>query len=108
RYRLRLAGGGFNEEYTRMMNATRITFNRSIRGEMNMRCYEAAACGSLLFYEEENAKIREFFEDRVHCVLYNDHNLEELIDYYLAHHEERERITAPARERVEHYSLLRS
>ena len=46
RCRVRIAGGVYGEEYTRLMNATRITFNRSIRGEMNMRCYEAAACGS--------------------------------------------------------------
>lgn len=100
RYRVRIAGGVYGEAYTRMMNATRITFNRSIRGEMNMRCYEAAACGSLLFYEEENAEIRDFFQDRVHCVLYNEHNLEELLEYYLEHDDEREEIVQNALKRV--------
>jgi tetratricopeptide (TPR) repeat protein len=108
RYRVRIAGGVFGEEYTRLMNATKITFNRSIRGEMNMRCYEAAACGSMLFYEEENEEVRDFFEDRVHCVLYNEHNLEDLFDYYLSHDEERLRIVAAARERVAEFSLPRS
>jgi tetratricopeptide (TPR) repeat protein len=107
RYRIRIAGGVFGEEYTRLMNATKITFNRSIRGEMNMRCYEAAACGSLLFYDEENEEIREFFEDRVHCVLYNARNLEELIDHYLTHDEERARVVAAARERVAGFSFPR-
>lgn len=105
RYRVRIAGGVYGEEYTRMINATKITFNRSIRGEMNMRCFEAAACGSLLFYDEENEEIRDFFEDGVHCVLYNERNLEELLEHYLAHDEERERIVQAARERVAQISF---
>jgi tetratricopeptide (TPR) repeat protein len=116
RYRVRIAGGIFNEQYTQMLNATKITFNRAFRitlnntfdGAMNMRCYEAAACGSLLFCEEENEEIRDFFEDRVHCVLYNEENLEELLEYYLQHDEERERICAAAVERVAEFSLPRS
>lgn len=116
RYRVRIAGGVFNEEYTRLLNATKITFNytfkiplnRTFLGAMNMRCYEAAACGSLLFCDEDNEEIREFFEDRIHCVLYNDQNLEALLDYYLSHDEERERITAAAVERVGELSFPRS
>jgi tetratricopeptide (TPR) repeat protein len=116
RYRVRIAGGVFNEEYVRLMNATKITFNRTFQiplnrafsGAMNMRCYEAAACGSLLFCEEENEEIRDFFEDRVHCVLYNDDNLEELLDYYVHHGDERARICAAAQERVADLSFPRS
>jgi tetratricopeptide (TPR) repeat protein len=114
RYRVRIAGGVFNEDYARMLNATKITFNytfkvrpnRALLGAMNMRCYEAAACGSLLFCDEDNEEIREFFEDRVHCVLYNEQNLEELLDYYLSHGEERERITAAAVERIAEHSFV--
>jgi tetratricopeptide (TPR) repeat protein len=116
RYRVRLAGGVFNEEYARMINATKITFNytfkvhlnQTLLGAMNMRCYEAAACGSLLFCDEENEEIREFFDDRVHCVLYNEQNLEELLDYYLTHDEEREQIAAAAVKRVAEYSFPRN
>lgn len=116
RYRVRIAGGVFNEEYARLLNATTITFNRTFhipmndafRGAMNMRCYEAAACGSLLFCEDENEEIGQFFEDRVHCVLYNDENLEELLEYYLRHDEERKTICAAAAERVAEFSFPRS
>lgn len=116
RYRVRIAGGVFNEEYARMINATKITFNHAFKvslnqtlpGAMNMRCYEAAACGSLLFCDEENQEIREFLEDRVHCVLYNEQNLEELLDYYLSHDEERERIAAAAVQRVAEFSFPRN
>ena len=32
---------------------------------MNMRSFEALACGSLLFLEEENEEVRDFLEDQV-------------------------------------------
>jgi tetratricopeptide (TPR) repeat protein len=100
RWRVRIAGGVYGDEYIRMVNQSKITFNRSIRREFNMRCYEAAACGSLLFYDEENEEVRDYFEDRVHCVLYNDENFEDLIEHYLTHDEEREAIIAAAHARV--------
>ncbi|NIM05462.1 MAG: glycosyltransferase, partial [Armatimonadetes bacterium] len=100
RWQIRIAGGVYGEDYVRMLNQSKITFNRSIRSEFNMRCYEAAACGSLLFYDEENQEVRDYFEDRVHCVLYNDSNFEELLEHYLTHDEEREAITASAHKRV--------
>ncbi|HZP83782.1 MAG TPA: hypothetical protein VFB21_19225, partial [Chthonomonadaceae bacterium] len=59
KYRVVLTCGVFGEEYVRLMNRARIVFNRSIRGEINMRAYEAAACGALMFYERENTEIRD-------------------------------------------------
>lgn len=100
RRRVRIAGGVYGEEYIRMLNQSKITFNRSIRREFNMRCYEAAACGSLLFYDEENEEVRDYFQDRVHCVLYNDDNFEELIEHYLTHDDEREAIARAAHAKV--------
>lgn len=107
RWRVLIQGGIYGEEYVRIVNQSRITFNRSIRGEMNMRAYEAAACGSLLFYEEENPEIGHYFEDRAHCVLYNDDNLESLVEHYLAHDDERQAIIERAADRVEEFSLPR-
>jgi tetratricopeptide (TPR) repeat protein len=104
RRRLRIAGGVYGEDYIRLLNQSKITFNRAIRKEFNMRCYEAAACGSLLFYDEENEEVRDYFEDRVHCVLYNENNLEELLEYYLTQDAEREQIVANALERVQEIS----
>jgi tetratricopeptide (TPR) repeat protein len=114
KHRVVLTCGVFGEDYVQAVNRAKIVFNRSIRGEINMRAYEAAACGALLFYEEENTEIREMFTDREHCVLYNDANLEELLAYYLApkHAAERERIAEAGRWRVHehtyarHFSLL--
>jgi 2-polyprenyl-3-methyl-5-hydroxy-6-metoxy-1,4-benzoquinol methylase/tetratricopeptide (TPR) repeat protein/glycosyltransferase involved in cell wall biosynthesis len=101
RYTVRIFTGVWGEEYNRVLSQSKIVFNQSIRGEMNMRAYEATACGALLFFEEENLEIRDFFQDRVECVLYNDGNLEELIEYYLTHDEERERIAEAGYQRVQ-------
>jgi len=104
RWKIRIAGGLYGDSYINMLNQSKITFNRSIRREFNMRCYEAAACGSLLFYDEENEEVRDYFEDRVHCVLYNNDNFEELIEYYLTHDDERKKIAAAGAQRVQEIS----
>jgi len=104
RYNVRILTGLYGEEYTRVLNQSRITFNRSIRGEMNMRAYEAPACGSLLFYERENQEVHDIYTDGEHCVLYGKEDLEELVDHYLTCDEERERIIEAAYERVQNYS----
>lgn len=101
RYRIKICGSVYGEEYTRLLNQSKITFNRSIRGEMNMRAFEAAACGSLLFMEKENREVRDFFEDRVHCVLYNEENFENLLEHYLKNDAERERLIEKAHARVQ-------
>ncbi len=92
RHRVHLTCNVYGEEYTRLMNRAKIVFNRSIRGEINMRAYEAPACGALMFYERENEEIRGIYRDREECVLYGDDDLEELIEYYLAHDDERRAI----------------
>ena len=92
RYRVCITGGIFGEEYALLQNRARIVFNRSIRGELNMRVHEAAACGALVFYERENREIRELFRDREECVLYGADDLEDLLAYYLEHEDERSAI----------------
>lgn len=84
KYRVEMRHGLYGADYVRLMNRTKIVFNRSIRGELNMRVYEAALSGALVFYERENAEIRNLFTDRESCVLYGDDDLETLLDYYLA------------------------
>lgn len=106
RHNVVLTSGLYGEDYVRMMNRAKIVFNRSIRGELNMRAYEAPACGAMLFYERGNAEVDCVFQDRKHCVLYGDDNLEELLDYYLApeNQAERERITQNGTKEVQAHS----
>src|SRR5438132_3738527 len=105
------------------MRRARIVFNRSVRGECNKRAFEAAAAGALLFQEAENREVREYFGETNHrgaestearssteqdcgeCVLYDEGSLEELLEYYLAHEDERKAIAEAGRRRVAEYSF---
>lgn len=89
RYDVVIASGVLGDAYTRLLNRSKIVFNRTIRNEFNMRCYEALAAKALLFVEEENIEAPDLLEDRVHCVYYNDSNLERLISHYLENPAER-------------------
>ena len=104
KYNIKILTGVHGYDYTLALNQAKITFNRSIKSELNMRIFEATECNSLLFYEEENFVIRDIFQDREHCVLYNDTNFEELIGYYLTHYQERERICNNAYVEVQKYT----
>jgi len=92
KHRIKFFTGVHGPEYLRILNESKITFNHSIRGEMNMRCYEALASGSLLFIEAENEQAKRHFTDKVHCVYYDDTNFEALIGHYLENESERESI----------------
>ena len=84
RYKVVLTSGVYGDEYVKLMNRAKIVFNRSIRGEANMRAYEAPACGALMFYEAENREIHNVYRNREHCLLYDNNALEDLLAYYLA------------------------
>lgn len=102
RFRVVLASGVFDEAYVNLLNRARIVFNRSVGGGINMRVYEAVACGALLFNEAEGSELPALLTDREHCVLYAEENLEELVDHYLApeNQEECRRIVRAAQERL--------
>src|SRR5581483_5821122 len=106
RHRVLITTGVYGEAYARLLRRARIVFNRSYRGEMNMRAYEAAAAGSLLFVERGNQETAEVFTDRVHCVFYGE-DLEALVDHYLAHEPERAAIARAGHERVQDETAAR-
>jgi tetratricopeptide (TPR) repeat protein len=94
----------YGKEYTKLLNQSRITINYALRQEMSMRCYEAPACGSLLFCEESNREVRQILEDGKECVLYNSGNLVERLSYYLKHDAEREEMAEAGYQRIQDYS----
>lgn len=104
RWRVRIAGGVHGEAYTRLLASSRIVFNHSIRGEMNMRAYEAPACGALLLMEAANLELRDFLTPGQECVVYADENLEALIEHYLSHEDQRAAIAAAGHARIQAYS----
>ena len=82
------------EEMALLFSRGRLVFNRSLNGDLNMRVFEAMACGSLLITDRlpNEAGLGELFEDRRHLVLYDEEDLEELVVYYLKNEDEREEI----------------
>ena len=104
RYRVTLAGGLFGDDYARVLSRACIVFNRSVRGELNLRVFETMACGALAMLEDSNEEVRDWFTDGREIVLFNDTNLEQKIAYYLEHPEEREAIAARGQARVREFA----
>jgi GT2 family glycosyltransferase/2-polyprenyl-3-methyl-5-hydroxy-6-metoxy-1,4-benzoquinol methylase len=102
RFPSHFVGERYFEEMAKTYSASRVIFNRSIRNDINMRVFEALACGSLLMTNDlsENGQA-DLFRDGVHLATYQD--AEELVDkisFYLNHEGKRERIAAAGRAQV--------
>ena len=98
-FRNSFIGQRFFEEMAQIYSASRLVFNRSIRNDINMRVFEALACGSLLVTNNlgDNG-LDELFQDGTHLATYWDG--EELLDkirFYLDREELRERLAAAGR-----------
>lgn len=83
-----IASGLDDAAYVQLLNRTKIAFNCSLRGEMNLRCFEAMACGALLFLEEDNLEVRELLDPENDCVLYDESNLADRLRAMLSRPEE--------------------
>jgi GT2 family glycosyltransferase/predicted Zn-dependent protease len=105
RYRVAIRTGVFGADYRALLARARIVFNLSIRGEANLRAFEAAAGGALLFQEGGNREVPDYFRDRQEAVFYGDDNLETLLAYYLDHEDQRRAIAEAARRRVRDYTF---
>jgi tetratricopeptide (TPR) repeat protein len=105
RWRVALHTGVPDTAYRELLGQARIVFNRSRHGACNRRAFEAAAAGALLFQGTGNREVPSYFADRQECVLYDDGNLEALLDHYLEHEDERQALAEAARARVRHYSF---
>jgi len=97
--------GVAGERYGRFLNRCRIGFNRSIRGEMNLRAFEVPACGALLLMERDNLEVRDFFEPDEECVLYGDDDFEDVVARLLADPARVERIARAGERRVQQHRL---
>ena len=82
-YRVGIASGIVQEAYAHLLSRARIVFNHTVRGELNLRVFEALACGATLFLEAENEEARNWFTDGVDVVFYTEENLEAKIQQVL-------------------------
>lgn len=97
--------GLFGADYGRFLSRCKIGFNRSIRGEANLRSFEVPACGACLFMERENLEIRDFFVPDEEVVLYGDDDFETLVELYARDHARRERIARAGHARVQQHGM---
>ena len=100
RWNVVIRTGVFGAAYRDLLSRTRIVFNRSVRGECNIRAFEAAAAGALLFQEAGNREVPDYFRDRQEAVYYSNDDLEALLDHYLKHEDERRVLAEAARAQV--------
>jgi len=104
RHRVVITSGVFGSAYAELLSRARIVFNHSIRGEVNLRLFETLACGSLAMIEEANQEIRDWLEPGREVVLYNAGNVEERLDYYLEHEDERAAVAAAGHARAAEFA----
>lgn len=95
-------GRAYFREMASIYTRSRLTFNRSLRDDVNMRVFEAVAAGSLLLTNDltDNGQ-SELLRDGAHLATY--HSPDELLDkarYYLSHESERQRLTQAGRQEV--------
>lgn len=80
------------EDAARKYAESKIVFNIAMKDDVNMRCFEAMASGSMLLTDRISS-IDELFTDGKHCVMYDSlDDMAEKAKYYIANDEERERI----------------
>ncbi|MEZ6035918.1 MAG: glycosyltransferase [Planctomycetota bacterium] len=91
--------------YGRFLSRCKLGFNRSIRGEMNLRGFEVPACGAVLLMERDNREVREFFVPGEECVLYGDDDLEAIVEELLGDPTRTARIAAAGHRRVQEHRL---
>jgi 2-polyprenyl-3-methyl-5-hydroxy-6-metoxy-1,4-benzoquinol methylase len=102
RYPNSFIGQCYFEEMAGTYSAARTVFNRSIKNDVNMRVFEALACGSLLLTNDlgENGQA-DLFRDGVHLATYQDHlDLLDKLAFYLGRETTREKIAAAGRAEV--------
>lgn len=88
---------------------SKIVFNASINGDVNMRVFEAMAAGALLVTDRIGNGLSELFEEGTHYIGYSTiSEALEKIEYFLEKSEERERIArAGQRAVLEHHTYDR-
>lgn len=92
-------------DYGRFLNRCRIGWNRSIRGELNLRAFEVPACGALLLLERENLEVADFFAPGEECVLYGADDFEHVVAELLGDPARLARIAAAGHRRVQDHRL---
>jgi len=95
--------GIFFEQMAEFYNKCKIVANQSAGNDINMRMFEATACGALLITQKV-PYLDELFEADKEIIVYSTmREMIEKIDYYLEHDKEREKIARAGQKRTLKY-----
>ncbi|MDB5047875.1 MAG: hypothetical protein JWO30_946 [Fibrobacteres bacterium] len=97
-------GQAFGPAYVDVLNRSRLVFNYSVRGEANMRLYEAMACGAVPLVEASNQEAGILFQEGSHYFRYEPDTLEKTLDALLADPARIEAASGEARKAVARHS----
>lgn len=100
RFQVRVASGVFGADYLALLRRAKLVFNRSIRGECNLRALEAAASGAVLLQEAENEEVKEYLQPGVEYAPYTAEDFETVVARLLANADERHAIAEAAKDRA--------
>lgn len=104
RYSIVIGTQVYGDAYGELLSRSRLVFNHSIRGELNLRTFETMACGAVPLLEESNLEVRDYFTDDVDIVLYNGENFEDRICRYLENPEAAEAVAQRAQSRAAEFA----
>ncbi len=105
RWNVLVAANIWGDDYRALLRRARIVFNRSARSELNRRVGECFGAGALLFSERGNLEASTLLRDRVDSVLYDDTDLEDLLEHFLTHEDERRSIARAGRARAAEFAF---
>ncbi len=94
-------GQAFGKKYEQILNRSRLVFNYSVRGEANMRLYEAMACGAVVLVEKTNEEVPLIFKDGIHYIAYEPKDLESVCNALLKDPDRLESIGREAQKAVQ-------
>lgn len=101
RYSVLSVEGIWGKNMSKIYNISKIGFNMSLAGDLNMRVFEVMSCGTMLLTDRIENGITDLFKDKKHFVMYKDEEeLNELIQYYLINGDEREKIAKEGQKEV--------
>ena len=102
RFPRNFVGNRYFHEMAAIYSQSRVVFNRSVRNDVNMRVFEALACGGLLVTNDlaDNGQA-ELFRDGVHLSTYRgDEELFDRVEWALSHPDVSHRIAMTGRHAV--------
>jgi glycosyltransferase involved in cell wall biosynthesis/tetratricopeptide (TPR) repeat protein len=100
RYKVVITSGVFGAEYRALLRRTKLAFNHSIRGECNLRAFEAAAMGAVLLQEADNEEVPQYLEPGTEFAMYTSENFETEVARLLSDSHERSDIAKRAKDKV--------